>query len=148
MNNGERTGARAIGKRSEVKQMLDLRKQGYTLEEVALSTGFSITYVSKCIKKALSEITAEVALDVIGLEVARLDALWLKAYARATADGKAFSKESMDVCIRLMERRAKLMGLDKPTKVANTNPAGDKEAEQVMFYLPSNGRDMVVVDES
>lgn len=47
----------------------------------------------------------------------------------------------MDRQLKVMERRAKLLGLDKPSKTALTNPNGDREAEGTVFYLPSNGRD-------
>jgi len=40
-----------------------------------------------------------------------------------------------------MERRAKLLGIDKPTKVASTDPTGEQAAPAVQFYIPSNGRD-------
>ena len=43
--------------------------------------------------------------------------------------------------LKVMERRAKLLGLDAPTKTALTNPTGDKEAQLVQFYLPDNGRE-------
>lgn len=43
--------------------------------------------------------------------------------------------------IKIMERRARILGLDAPTKIAATNPAGDKEASLVQYYLPENGRD-------
>lgn len=46
-----------------------------------------------------------------------------------------------DKILKVMERRAKLLGLDAPTKTALTNPAGDKEASYVQFYLPSNSRE-------
>ena len=44
--------------------------------------------------------------------------------------------------IKISERRAKLLGLDAPTKTAFTDPSG-KESKQppVLFYLPVNGRE-------
>lgn len=48
---------------------------------------------------------------------------------------------AIDRAVRIMERRAKLLGIDMPTKVAQTDPTGEKEASYVQFYLPSNGRD-------
>lgn len=43
--------------------------------------------------------------------------------------------------LKIMERRARLLGLDAPTKVAATDPTGEKEAA-VQFYIPHNGRDL------
>ena len=31
------------------------------------------------------------------------------------------------MCLRVMERRAKLLGLDAPQKIAPTNPSGENE---------------------
>ena len=49
--------------------------------------------------------------------------------------------QAIAASLKLMERRARLLGLDAPTKVAATNPTGDQEATLVQFYLPNNGRD-------
>jgi hypothetical protein len=49
--------------------------------------------------------------------------------------------QGIDRAVKIMERRARLLGLDKPVKVAATNPNGDKEASFMQFYLPQNGRD-------
>lgn len=53
-----------------------------------------------------------------------------------------------DRILKVMERRAKLLGLDAPTKTAMTNPEGNKEASYVQFYLPSNSREDVQEDGS
>jgi hypothetical protein len=49
---------------------------------------------------------------------------------------------AMSKILHIMERRAKLLGLDAPTKTAFTDPSGEKEAAAVQFYIPSNGRDV------
>lgn len=48
---------------------------------------------------------------------------------------------AMDRLLKISERRARLMGLDAPTKTSLTDPSGDKPMELVQVYLPSNGRD-------
>jgi hypothetical protein len=48
---------------------------------------------------------------------------------------------AVNVAIKLMERRSRILGLDAPTKTSLTNPAGDKEASLISYYLPENGRD-------
>lgn len=40
---------------------------------------------------------------------------------------------SIDRLLKIQERRARLLGLDKPTKVAPTNPDGSKEAKGVVI---------------
>jgi hypothetical protein len=46
--------------------------------------------------------------------------------------------------LKVQERRARLKGLDKPTKTAITDPTGEREASQTVFYLPSNGREEAI----
>lgn len=48
---------------------------------------------------------------------------------------------AMDRLLKIGERRARLLGLDAPTKTALTDPTGEKPMEIVQVYLPSNGRD-------
>lgn len=49
---------------------------------------------------------------------------------------------AIDRLLKIQERRAKLMGLDKPTKVASTNPAGDKPA--TVFQIVASKEDMAL----
>lgn len=53
----------------------------------------------------------------------------------------------MDRILKVMERRARLLGLDAPVKTAMTNPDGTEEAKGVLFYIPSNGRDQAETEE-
>lgn len=48
---------------------------------------------------------------------------------------------AIDRLLKIQERRARLLGLDKPTKIAATDPTGENGSQVVQFYLPSNGRD-------
>ena len=41
--------------------------------------------------------------------------------------------QAIDRLLKIQERRARLLGLDKPTKVASTNPNGDKAAPGVVI---------------
>lgn len=50
--------------------------------------------------------------------------------------------------LQVMERRARLWGLDAPTKTALTDPSGKAAAPAVMFYLPHNNRDTDVGQEA
>lgn len=54
--------------------------------------------------------------------------------------------------LQIIDMRAKINGLYAPTKLAQTDPSGEKEVNQsvigggVMFYLPENGRDVIIDD--
>lgn len=72
---------------------------------------------------------------MVELELARLDhlhrAVWPLAIGADPNDLLAAPTNppdlrAMDRCIRIMERRAKLLGLDAPAKVAPTDPTGSK----------------------
>jgi hypothetical protein len=60
-------------------------------------------------------------------------------------EDKAPKLAAINTALRVMERRAKLLGLDRPTKVAATDPSGSGTASLVQFCLPSNGRDLTAV---
>lgn len=57
-------------------------------------------------------------------------------------EDKAPKLAAINTALRVMERRAKLLGLDRPTKVAATDPSGSPAAPLVQFYIPSNRRDV------
>lgn len=50
--------------------------------------------------------------------------------------------QAIDRVVKVSERRSRLLGLDMPTKVAATDPTGEKEASFVQFYIPNNNRDL------
>ena len=50
---------------------------------------------------------------------------------------------AIDRLLKIQERRAKLMGLDKPTKVASTNPNGDKPSGP-LFQIVASKEDMAL----
>jgi hypothetical protein len=61
---------------------------------------------------------------------------------------QSYVLNGVDRLLKIMERRARLLGLDKPVKVAQTNPNGNKEASFMQFYLPQNDRDETVPEEA
>ena len=131
---------------------IELRKQGFTHHDIGKAIGISPGYVSQLISKGMKAALVTPAEELIEMEIARLDALWYPAFAAATVrqeDGTPiFNKDATDTCLKLMERRAKLLGLDKPVKaeIKKTLIA----TNMVSIYIPNNGRDPrlqpVVVD--
>lgn len=130
-----------IQRRLNQAKALEMRRQGYLLREIGEKLGIDSSTASKLIQAALKEIVREPAEQVLHYELERLDAMFVKAYERASDREKPFNKDAVDTCIKVMERRAKLLGLDKPTKVANTDPSGEQAASMVQVYLPANDRD-------
>ncbi|MFE7395222.1 hypothetical protein [Streptomyces sp. NPDC057557] len=78
----------------------------------------------KDVREALKERTTELDEQVDELrtvEAERLDRLFFVAYKQAIRDGEL---PAIDRALRVMERRAKLLGLDRPEKKEITGSAG------------------------
>ena len=67
-----------------------------------------------------------------------------------------FCNMGAGIALQIMERRARLFGLDAPTKVANTDPTGTKEAissavqmtpEQLMEEAAKRGLPIRIFEE-
>ena len=110
------------------KRALEMREQGATYQQIAdeIYPGKngkpgSRANAHHAITKAIAEIPAEKAEDVRAIELLRLDKLWLVAYNKAmlTTTPAAERDKSMRMCLSIMERRAKLLGLDAPAQVHN-----------------------------
>lgn len=125
---------------------LQLKLAGATHYQIAEALGITKGRVSQILKKELEQLalsTREHALRYRSEEVARLDALQRKAWPLAMGgrdkdgnllppDGKWF--ERVLSCIEL---RSRLLGLLSPQSVVF---AQHDDAENLVFYLPDNGR--------
>lgn len=109
-----KTGRIRLKNREQIAQALDLRKAGASLQQVADRMGLgSRQRAHQIINLGLSELNAicqEEAETVRRLELERLDGLLLSLYPQRSNPRVA------DTILRTMERRAKLLGLDAPTK--------------------------------
>lgn len=122
---------------------LDYRLQGWSYSKIAAAMGLSVPYVHKLVRRRLKEKVSEKAEQVRNVELLRLDKLWVHAYSGLVStpdeDG-VVNKDAVDACLKIMKRRAELLGLDlAPPKPINLNV--DLNAETVQFYLPGNGRE-------
>jgi hypothetical protein len=106
---------------------LDLRKQGQTYAQIAAALGVSESRAHQVVTEELRRLHAErseAAGEVLRLELERLDVLQASVWPKA----KAGEPTAVERVLNIMARRAKLLGLDAPTKVAATDPAGNKAA--------------------
>jgi predicted DNA-binding protein (UPF0251 family) len=96
---------------------LRLRQRGLTYAQIGETLGVSSKTAYRDVKKELEKIQktcAEEAELVREIELRRLDELWSVANVAAlNGDLKA-----IDRCLRIQERRAKLLGLDAAESVA------------------------------
>ena len=96
-------------------QALELRKAGYTYEQIGAALGITDTMAHKHVVKALgiiNEKLSEATEELRTLEVHRIDAMIVVLWPRVLRG----DYQAIDRVVKLMERRAKLLGLDAPTK--------------------------------
>jgi len=113
-----------------------MRSRGYTYQQIADNMGCSKPTAYARVQRALAAIPAEAAEEYRRLENDRLDTL------QAIAMHEAMTKKSMqaiDRVLHIMDRRAKLLGLDAPTKTeVITLDAIDAEIRRLETQLGEN----------
>lgn len=92
---------------------LELRKTGATYEAIAQSVGYSDrSAAAKAVSRALAATIQEPADELRRLEGERLDALLGAVWPEAMTGRRS----AVDSCLRIMDRRSKLFGLDAPSR--------------------------------
>ena len=95
-------------------KVLELRRAGLTWQRIAEQTGYadhSGAYLAY--KRAMKRTLQQPADEIRNAEIDRLDRLQLAAWPRAMNGDNT----SIVTILRIMERRAKLLGLDMPVKI-------------------------------
>ena len=110
-------------RRERMARALELRELGTTYESIATQTGVSTRQAYEDVQDALREITREPAESVLAVELRRLDAI---LYPR-TQQARDGDQGAVDRVLRIMDRRAKYLGLD--------NAPRNEGAEQVATLL-------------
>jgi predicted transcriptional regulator len=99
---------------------LEMRKHGYSYEQIAEHYECSPAAARSLVKTATEKAIKEPGQEVIDLELSRLDQLYRLSFNAALAgDTDAVSK-----CLSIMQRRAKYLGLDAPEKKEVTGANG------------------------
>ena len=89
---------------------LDLRRAGKSYPDIAAELGYSgAGSASKDVSRALDQVVQEAGKQLIQLERERLDGLLAILWPRAERGDVRAARE----CVRVMERRARLLGLDR-----------------------------------
>lgn len=91
-------------------EALELRILGLTYRVIGDKLGRSVGWAHKAVDTALTELGREKADELRELELARLDRMMARHMAAAIGGDRA----SAHTVLRIMERRAKLVGLDNP----------------------------------
>lgn len=126
---------------------LQLRAKGLTYRAIEaevrkhfgdenLPDGYSYRRAYKDVKAEMDKLRDQIKEEseaVLYLELQRLDAMLEGVWERAQKG----NTNAIETVLKIMQRRSKLLGLDKPTKMAQTDPEG-------LVALP---RDIIIVKE-
>lgn len=108
-------------------QALKLRKLGFQYEEIAAQCGYNNKGAAwNAVQRLLSKYKTEAVNELRIVETARLDDL-LRPFMLRAMKGE---KDAAFVVLRIMERRAKLLGLD-------AEPASAELAQVIIREIPA-----------
>lgn len=114
---------------------VEYRKMGMSYQAIGDQLHISAPAVYKTVRKAMQAVKVEQDQDaeiIKAMEYENLDRLQLAAWPGAMKGNHLL----IDRILKIMERRAKLMGLDAPEKRANTDSRGSD------IPIPQRLRDM------
>ena len=117
----------------EIK-VLELRRAGLTWQRIAEETGYADhTGAYAAYKRAIKRTMQQPADELREAELDRVDRLQLALWPKAMKGDNA----SINTIIRLMERRARLLGLDTPIKIQQdiTTWTGDDSIDRAVRDL-------------
>jgi hypothetical protein len=130
-NNGRKTSPLVIASKERAAKALRLRKEGKTFPVIAKLCGYNhVSSAYDAVRRAIAEITREPAQELLTLELERLDLLW-RPHWRPACTGNV---RALNACLRIMDRRARLLGLYASMK------------QRRMPREPANGGGGVLVD--
>lgn len=91
---------------------LNMRRAGATYATIGAALGIAENSALRLVQRALNAMQRESADGVRRMELERLDAMWAAAWPGIELGDPAAIRSG----ISIMERRAKLLGLDAPTQ--------------------------------
>lgn len=91
------------------KQALDLRRAGWTFEDIAAEVGYANkSGAARAVKQGIADITRESASELLELELARLDDMFAGLYEAARSGADMFA---VDRALKIIDQRARFLGL-------------------------------------
>lgn len=137
-------GARTPETDKRQLDVLKLRLAGLTYDEVAAQLGYKTeASVRYAYNAAMKRAMAEPAAELREIQHQRIEQLWRRAYQVALTDANPDrAMRALDRCAALLERSARLWGLDAPTKqtvTVITEDAVDAELRRLNDELAARG---------
>jgi hypothetical protein len=102
-----------------------LRAAGFSYRQIGKQLGFSGQAAWLSINSALARTAPKASDTDRELEIQRLDTLFAAIYASATSGSLA----AIDAALGIMDRRARLLGIDAPGRVKFGAPAVQRSAQ-------------------
>lgn len=132
---GERmTSERRLAANEKQHKALELRKAGYDFRTIASQVGYkSPASAHDAVKNALKALVQQPAEELRVIELERLDQSWKSIYPQIIKGNLG----AIDRGIRIMERRASLLGLDAP-KETNSNLNVNTDAVKLVGIDPGD----------
>lgn len=127
MSAGNTTSAAKARKLDHQQKALELRRAGLGYVDIGSKLGIGKSQAHRLVKAALAECVEAVTAEATQLkaeELSRLDGMLTGIWA----DARKGHLGAIEKVLKIMERRAKLLGLDAPTKHA---VGGDPDAPPV-----------------
>lgn len=110
-------------------QAVKLRIGGASFPQIAAQLGYNSTQSAfDAVKRTLQQTLREPADELRSVDSERLDALWHQAFSKAL-DGDLPAQQA---CLKILDRRAKLLGLDMPQKNTYTDADGKGPLEVIV----------------
>jgi hypothetical protein len=128
--NVQKAHPRAVKTREQQRQAVELRKGGASYLEIGEVLGVKNTRADNIVMAAIDElgtITREGAAQIKQMELEHLNSMHMSLWPQRK------NPRVVDSLLRIQERRARLLGLDAPTKTAVT----DADGGPVQFVLKS-----------
>lgn len=111
-----RTTKNAIALVERRVKALELRKSGLTFEQIGDACNTSRSTAHEDVVIAMRETIQEPADEVRRIELERLDVMLAALWPKATTTGDRQQARAVEQCLSIMDRRARLLGLDAPTR--------------------------------
>ena len=132
------TSPRRVALRKNQAAALELRRTGYSFDEIAAHMKRPRATIHRWITDALDEVVQEPAQAVLKLELQRLDA-YLAAYHAAAIEGDIPATE---IALKISEKRCRLLGLfakdgQQSGPVAVNIGGAEVPALQIEFVMPT-----------
>ena len=140
-----RTSPGTLEARDRQRRAVELRTEGHSLEEIAAQLGYADkASVHNAITRTIDRHEAAAVDEYRDLEAARLNELQQAIWPLATAG----DIPAVTACVRIIDRRAKLLGLDAPVLVDVNATAATVDLDAAVARLMEVARSQPATDQT